>query len=154
VWMIDFVNIRVAGEDNRIELNRKVFRRGVTFEVPRHSLMTAVQYEVFDDLLIGNFMKTTLHGEWGPGRLYPDFSPYVAKYADNGRAKTLEQLRAYHRAYYERDRLGYLRHKFDSGFLLPVQAKSSRFLRSRLGAHSSAFRWSKAAYWKVKSVIS
>jgi len=35
--------------------------------------MTAVHYQIFDDLLIGNFMKVTLHGDWGPGRLYPDF---------------------------------------------------------------------------------
>jgi hypothetical protein len=149
-----FIRFRVGGREALIELRTRGFDKGLTFEVPRGSLLTTLQYEIFDDLLIGNFMKVTLHGEWGPGRLYPDFSPYVAKYADNGRAKTLEQLRAYHRAYYERDRLGYLRHKFDSGFLLPVQAKASRFLRSRLGAHSSAFRWSKAAYWKVKSVIS
>ena len=33
-------------------------------------------------------MKTTLHGDWGPGRLYPDFTPFVAKYGDNGRAKS------------------------------------------------------------------
>ena len=149
-----FIRFRVGGREALIELRTRGFDKGLTFEVPRGSLLTTLQYEIFDDLLIGNFMKVTLHGEWGPGRLYPDFSPYVAKYADNGRAKTLEQLRAYHRAYYERDRLGYLRHKFDSGFLLPVQAKASRFLRSRLGAHSPAFRWSKAAYWKVKSVIS
>jgi hypothetical protein len=30
------------------------------FEVPRKSLMDAVQWRIFDDLLIGNFMKTTL----------------------------------------------------------------------------------------------
>jgi len=38
-----------------------------------------VAVQIFDDLLIGNFMKVTLHGDWGPGRLYPDFSPWVAK---------------------------------------------------------------------------
>jgi hypothetical protein len=32
--------------------------RGITFEAPRHSLLTAVRYEIFDDLLIGNFVKT------------------------------------------------------------------------------------------------
>src|SRR6266571_6622242 len=44
--------------------------------------------KILDHLLIGNFMKTTLHGKWPESRLYPEFSPYVAKYADNGRART------------------------------------------------------------------
>jgi len=57
---------------------------------------------IFDDLLIGNFIKVTLHGEWGPGRLYPDFSPFVAKYGDNGRAHTLKELREFHWSYFRR----------------------------------------------------
>lgn len=151
---VDFLRFRVGGRETLVELRKRGFKKGLTFEVPRGSLLTTLQYEIFDDLLIGNFMKVTLHGDWGPGRLYPDFAPYVAKYADNGRAKSLAELRRYLHAYYERDRLGYLRHKFDAGFLLPVQEKASRFLRSRLGAHSPVFRWSKNAYWKAKSFIS
>jgi hypothetical protein len=57
--------------------------------------MSAVDWEIFDDLLIGNFMKVTLNGKWPESGLYPDFSPYVGKFADNGRAKTKEQLDAY-----------------------------------------------------------
>jgi hypothetical protein len=48
---------------------------GITFEAPRKSLLEAVRWEIFDDLLIGNFTKTTLHG--GLRSLYPDFTPYV-----------------------------------------------------------------------------
>src|SRR5205807_1492306 len=110
---------------------------------------TAVKFEVFDDLLIGNFMKTTLHGEWGPQGLYPDFTPYVAKYADNGRAKTASELRRYYTAYFKRDPAGYLRHRFDVRFLMPLQAKASQFLRSRLGAHSVAFGAAKKAFWAL-----
>ena len=44
--------------------------------------------EIFDDLLIGNFMRTTLHGRVAGAGLYPDFTPYVAKYADNADART------------------------------------------------------------------
>src|SRR5262249_41356244 len=81
----DFVSFRVGGREERIELGRGPFRKGLTFDVPRGSLMTAIQYRVFDDLLIGNFMKTTLHGRFeGDRALYPDFTPYVAKYGDNG----------------------------------------------------------------------
>jgi hypothetical protein len=43
--------------------------------------MTAVEYQVFDDLLIGNFMRTKLHGG---AKLYPHFTPRTAKYSDNG----------------------------------------------------------------------
>src|SRR5580698_7290509 len=57
---LSFINFRVGGRDNFVSLDGKK-GRGITFEVPRNSLMTAVDYEIFDDLLIGNFMKTTLH---------------------------------------------------------------------------------------------
>ncbi len=81
--------------------------------------MTSINYEIFDDLLIGNFMKTVLHG--GVRSLYPDFTPYVAKYGDNGRAFSAAELNAYLRAY-----------RKDSGFhgwLEQVRVDSSRKLR-------------------------
>jgi hypothetical protein len=83
--------------------------------------MTAVRYEIFDDLLIGNFMKTVLHG--GLRSLYPDFTPYVAKYGDNGRAFSVGELHDYFLAY-----------RKDSGFqgwLDQVRLDSSRKLRHR-----------------------
>ena len=95
----DFIQLRVGGQDHSIDLARKKFNRGVTFEAPRGSLMCAIDNEIFDDMLIGNFMKTTLHGDWGPGGLYPDFCPYVPKYADNGRARTRRELDAYFAEY-------------------------------------------------------
>ncbi|MFN7132908.1 MAG: MBL fold metallo-hydrolase, partial [Myxococcales bacterium] len=138
---LDFVRFKVGGEEHVVPLRRPDasrggYKKGVTFEAPRNSLMTAVQYEIFDDLLIGNFMKTTLHGEWGEGMLYPDFSPWIAKYADNGRAKTRAELRSYFKEYRQRDPVGYMRANFQSGFLLPLQDRSAKFLRSRLGANS------------------
>lgn len=99
---LGFINLRVGGRDNVIELNRRKFDRGITFEAPRKSLMTAINGEIFDDLMIGNFVKTKLHGEWGNGRLYPDFTPYIAKFADNGRAKNADELRAYFKYYREK----------------------------------------------------
>jgi hypothetical protein len=50
---LDFINLRVGGKDNVIELSKKKFNRGITFEAPRHSLMLAISYEIFDDMLIG-----------------------------------------------------------------------------------------------------
>ena len=71
------------------------------FEVPRRSLVTAVRKEIFDDLLIGNFMKTTIVG--AKNLYYPDFALSVAKYADNGGVKISNQLKDYF-AYYRRER--------------------------------------------------
>jgi hypothetical protein len=148
---IDFLRFVVGGDETTVELRASDFRRGITFEVPRASLMNAVRWEIFDDLLIGNFMKVTLHGDWGPGRLYPDFSPWVAKYGDNGRARTMEELREYHRGYFRRAPAGYLKHRFEVGFLLPLQEQASSLLRSRLGANSAAFRGAKKAFWALRT---
>ena len=102
---LGYVNFRVGGKDNVIDVNRERFDRGITFETPRASLMEAVRWRVFDDLMIGNFTKTTLHGDWhdrGAGGLYPDFNPFVAKYADNGGATTPDELKAYFAEYHRR----------------------------------------------------
>jgi len=90
--VVDYVEVRVGGETTRVELAARRFDRGVTFELPRQSLMTAVGYEVFEDLFIGNFMKTTYHGE-GEFR----FGAFInrLKWADNGRARSAEELAAY-----------------------------------------------------------
>lgn len=109
---LDFVRVRVGGQDHTVRLAKRNFNRGITFEAPRNSLMTSIQYEIFDDLLIGNFMKTTLHGKWSSLRLYPDFTPYVAKYADNGHAKTKEELLAYFGEYRRRAFLDFVLSRF------------------------------------------
>ena len=44
------------------------------------------------DILIC-FMKTQLIGDWKSSKLYPDFTPYVAKYNDNGRVQTKEEIK-------------------------------------------------------------
>ena len=81
---LSFINFRVGGSDNFVSLDGTK-GRGITFEVPRNSLMTAVDYEIFDDLLIGNFMKTTLHKF---DSLYDgDFNFAVTKFGDNGRVQ-------------------------------------------------------------------
>jgi hypothetical protein len=64
--------------------------------------MTSVRLEIFDDLLIGNYMRTTLLGDWQGKTLRPDFTACVAKYADNGEARTPEQVAAYLATYRRR----------------------------------------------------
>jgi hypothetical protein len=107
----DFLNFRVGGKDNRIEFSKRNLQKGITFEAPRNSLMQAIEFEIFDDILIGNFVKTRLEGKWPATTLHPDFTPYVAKYADNGRAKSADELRIYFREYRKRAPLDYLRHR-------------------------------------------
>jgi hypothetical protein len=105
-----FLRFRVGGSECFIDLNPRK-QAGITFEAPRHSLITAVEFEVFDDLLIGNFMKTTLHGFES---LYPWFTPPVAKYADNGRAQTRTELLHYFARYLLRNPAGFLSHQVDT----------------------------------------
>ena len=141
----DYVNLRVGGQDNVIKLSERKYQRGVTFEAPRQSLMTALRYEVFDDLLIANFMKTTLHGDWGPSRLYPDFSPYVAKYADNGRAKSKAELQAYLKSYRNRAILDFLKWQFEK--------KAEKIYRQYVAEDSVAHRLAKQAYRYYKKRV-
>lgn len=140
---MDFINLRVGGKDNVIKISdRKHFDRGVTFEAPRKSLMTAIRYRFFDDMLIGNFMKTTLHGNWGERRLYPDFTPYVAKYGDNGMARSEKELRTYMSAYRQRAVLDHLK--------FAIERKSEAVFRSLIAEDTTVYRSAKRAYWYYK----
>jgi hypothetical protein len=113
---VDFVRFRVGGKEHLFDLDGNT-GRGITFEVPRSSLLSAVQYEVFDDLLIGNFMKTTVHGDWdhalAPTVLYAHFTPWVVRYADNGRVRTHEELRDYFETYRQRAPFDYFMHRLE-----------------------------------------
>jgi len=141
---LDFLRFRVGGEDHVIELSRGPFEKGLTFEVPRGSLNTAVTYKVFDDLLIGNFMKVTLHGAWHEGRaLYPDFTPYVAKYGDNGLAYSRAELRAYFAAYRGRSGFDYVRHC--------LELEAMHRFRQWVGPGTPLWSAARRAYWWVKS---
>jgi len=145
-----FVNLRVGGREHHIALGQRAKGRdrGVTFEVPRGSLVTAVTYRIFDDLLIGNFMKTTLHGDWGPGNapgvLYPYFTPYVARYADSAKLRTEEELREYFGIYRRRAPFDYVVHRFEQA--------GTQWLRARVNPHSALFRHATRVYSYVKKV--
>jgi hypothetical protein len=106
------INFRVGGKDNVIPIEPS-HPLGITFETPRASLMTVVEYEIFDDLMIGNFTKTTLHGPWerqGTLALYPDFIPFVTKFGDNGGAHTRDELVVYFAEYQRRGFFGFPEH--------------------------------------------
>jgi len=139
--VLDYIEFVVAKEPFRIEFVKRKFRRGVTFEVPRNSLVTSARYEIFDDLLIGNYMTTTLHGSWQNDSLNPEFSPLVAKYADNGFAKTDRALRSYFREYRRRASFDYFRYK--------LYSKSVGLFRTMIPPDTKLYQVSKAAYHKM-----
>jgi hypothetical protein len=136
-----FLRFRVGGVETTIDLNPKLRDIGISFEVPRHSLTTAVEYRVFDDLMIGNFMKTTLHGS---ARLYPGFTPYVAKYGDNGLAESKQQLDQYFHHYRSQDPLGYALRRIETG--------TEDLVRKLVPENSLIFKAAKNLFWKVKAV--
>ncbi len=109
---VGFLIFKVGGKENTFYLNKKI-NKGITFEVPRSSLIKAIKYEIFDDLLIGNFMKTTFHGK-NINSLYDiSFSPIVPKYADNGRVFTKSDYRKYMKEYNLRSEGEWLKEFFE-----------------------------------------
>jgi hypothetical protein len=140
---LDRVTFRVGGRDHDVELGGSATGRAVTFAAPRTSLMRAVEWEIFDDLLIGNYMETTLHGPWPSSGLYPGFTPWVTKYADNGRARTDHELHEYFAEY--RRRLG-----FSAWLRSTVEQRAKDTLRSRVPAESPVYQRARRAYARLK----
>jgi hypothetical protein len=107
----DYLEFVVGGERRRLSLDpgrtrpRRRPLRGIAFHAPRASLMATMEYGYFDDLLIGNFMKVELHN----AKLYPHFTPVVAKLGGNAKVFTRTELHAFKRRYFRRNPGGYVR---------------------------------------------
>jgi len=138
---LSFINFRVGKKDFTIKLNGSS-KKGITFEAPRNSLMKTIEFEIFDDLLIGNFMKTTLHGL---GSLYDnDISLIIAKYADNGNAQSISELEEYTKEYKKRAGREFLYENF---------LDNSKKIFNRLVSSdrsSSVYRATKKIYYRIK----
>ena len=116
--IIGFINFKVGNVDNIVMLNKRL-KTGITFETPKASLLTAIKYEIFDDLLIGNFTKTTLHNIES---LYnPNFNLYLTKIADNGKAYSHKEIEVYYNEYKSRSYLDY--------YIEYLQSESLKYLR-------------------------
>ena len=91
-------------------------------------------------------MKTTVHGDWGralaPNVLYRHLTPYLARYADNGRVKNEEALASYFDAYRERAHLDYLLHR--------IEHDGVQTLRSFIDPDSRLFRVATRVYSFMK----
>ncbi|MBM4255362.1 MAG: MBL fold metallo-hydrolase [Deltaproteobacteria bacterium] len=137
---LSFLNFHVGGKDHYIPLGGTQ-HKGITFAVPRQSLMTAIEYEAFDDLLIGNFMKTTLHNM---DSLYEgEFNFYVTKYGDNGRAQSAVELDHYFQAY--RHRIG-REYMYEAATNTLMQFAKRCFARTR---GSTFYTTAKRAYYTI-----
>jgi len=110
--------------------------KGIAFEVPRNSLMTCVEYEIFDDLLIGNFMRTTLYGV---DSLYdPNFGHVVAKFADNAHAQTEAEVKEYINTYKARAQVDWLLHI--------LERDTNQKFRKYVDKDSMLYRTSRSVY--------
>ncbi|MDC1060540.1 MBL fold metallo-hydrolase [Alphaproteobacteria bacterium] len=109
---IGFISFKVGKQENNFYLNKKI-KNGIIFEVPRTSLIKAIKYEIFDDLLIGNFMKTTFHGKKINSLYDMGFNPIVPKYADNGRVFSKVDYAKYMKEYRLRSEGEWLKEYFE-----------------------------------------
>ena len=136
-----FVTFNVGGKGFTVTLGGK-HHRGISFAVPRTSLVTAIKYRVFDDLLIGNFMKTTLHGVASLYEGRGNFNYNTAKFGDNGLAETEEELHEYLAEYRRRAGLEYL--------LGVLEDKSRDFIVRFAGKDSRVYNALKYAYFHIR----
>ena len=90
------ITLKVGGVEHAMLIDGKG-KAKINFEVPSSSLMKSIKGETFDDLLIGNFMKTKLNKCID---LYsPDFTMSVCKYSDNGGVRAEYELEKYFKYY-------------------------------------------------------
>ncbi len=89
-----FLSFKVGGTELNIKFSNK--KEGIQFHTPRNSLIFAINNNIFDDVLIGNFMKVRLINV---PSLYPNFTPFITKYGDNGTAYSKNELKKYFQYY-------------------------------------------------------
>lgn len=140
---VDFIELKIGDRQFSVDLATRNFNRGICFEAPRGSFMAAIEHEIFDDLLLANFMKTTLIGDWKTRSLHPHFTPYVAKYADNGRAKSKRELANYMASYRRRAPMRFL--------LNAVEKESERRMRLLIGNNRRALDFARRTYLFLKT---
>jgi hypothetical protein len=107
--VVGFIRLIVGKKEHIVNFKNNK-KNGVTFEVPRNSLMKTVEYRIFDDLLIGNFMKTTLHNM---DNLYQGyFNNIISKWSDNGGVDTESEFENYKEHYKEKIGQSFLYYNF------------------------------------------
>ena len=106
----DLVTVRVGGREHGVKYQAGDI--GVSFEVPRGSLLTTVRYRIWDDLFASQFMRTTWHGLSVDEGLAAFLA--VGRYADQADVVTASQLEEYMSHYRDRaGRLATVRHRVE-----------------------------------------
>ena len=130
-----FIIFKIGNKEYSLKLSSR--KEGIVFEAPRNSLIFSIKNDIFDDILIGNFMKTQLINVKS---LVPDFSPYVTKYGDNGDARTQKELKNYFNYY----RLNSANYWTDY-----LRIKSVQAIRSSLNDYKNLYKFAKFVKKKV-----
>jgi hypothetical protein len=131
---LDYLDFTVGGETRRTWINMDSADRGapeelrsIAFEAPRQSLLKSIQHGYFDDMLIGNFMKTRLRNVG----LYPHITPIIAKLRGSARVSSFTELRHFRWRYFRRNPIGYL--EWHAGQYLETVLDRLRDIAERLG---------------------
>jgi len=95
---VGFISFIVGGKEFNLKFNGPK-NKGISFELPKNSLLTACKYRVFDDLLGANFMKTKLYNLKSLYEPRVNFTYEICKFGDHGMAHTKEELDKY-KTYY------------------------------------------------------
>jgi hypothetical protein len=110
---------------------------GIIFAISRHSLMTAIEFEVFCDFFIGNFMQTTLHKIRS---FYDDdFNLAVTKFSDNGGVSSYHELDNYLKEYRRR-----------AGAADWYCQRASQMVTAYLPRESPVYRIAQRLYWTAR----
>ena len=135
---LDFVTVRVGGQEHGVRYSTGGV--GISFEVPRGSLLTTVRHRIWEDLILGNFMRTTWHG-WSVADGMAGFLPLV-KYADQANVTTDKELASYMRIYKHRmGRFAMHRHNVEHALIGYAQRSGA--------SESSIYRTGRTAYRRI-----
>ena len=94
--------------------------------------MLAIKYNFFDDLLIGNFMKTILVNLTSLYEYPSQFNYCVTKYGNNGKVYSKKEVYFYLRKYQKRSGMDFIFQSF--------QDRSKDFLLRFLGADNNLYK--------------
>jgi len=95
---IGFISLIVGGKEFNLKFEGPK-NKGISFELPKNSLLSACRNKIFDDLLIGNFMKTKLYNLDSLYDPRANFTHEICKFGDNGMVYTPKEIEAYKKYY-------------------------------------------------------
>ncbi len=146
--VVDTITFRVGGVDHEFSVGHDT-GRAIRFDVPRKSLVDTARWKIFDDLLIGNFMRTTLFGDWPTRSLRPEFTSRVAKYSDNGLAHTQAEVERYLAEYRRRSRRDHVEYEMHRRYSMLVK-RLARQSRAHVSSGSKLHRAGQRLYARAR----